>query len=189
MKAIKSAKKCAVAGLLAMVLMLSGCGIDAVLSELGLDNLLPTQTTEPAQTVPGFDYAGYDWMAHLEKEAFSEEGTVGQAVKAAAQVQVKSVTDSALTVTVAAPQITEELLRWFDAQDEFSGLALEVKIEELLKGKKQKQEFVLPYIVTDGVPVIAYPSDYVKALSCGVSDFYDILYARIMEQMGGTDNG
>ena len=48
---------------------------------------------------------------------------------------------------------------------------------------------MLPYIVTDGVPVIAYPSDYVKALSCGVSDFYDILYARIMEQMGGTDNG
>ena len=102
------------------------------------------------------------------------------------KLQVTGTSASAITVTVTAPNITQALLDWYDTQQIFSGEALESQIAALLKGEAMEQTFTLPYSLSGDVPVITYPDGYADALSCGLSAFYDILYARILEQMGGA---
>lgn len=135
---------------------------------------------------PAFDYKHYDWLTHLKKEAFSEEGSMSTAVADAIKLQVTGTGENAITVTVTAPNITQALLDWYDAQEIFSGEALESQIAALLKGEATEQTFTLPYSLSGDIPVITYPDGYADALSCGLSAFYDILYARILEQMGGA---
>lgn len=139
-----------------------------------------------ANTEPAFDYKHYDWLTHLKTEAFSEEGSMVTAVTDVIKLQVTGTSASAITVTVTAPNITQALLDWYDTQQIFSGEALESQIAALLKGEVAEQTFTLPYSLSGDVPVITYPDGYADALSCGLSAFYDILYARILEQMGGA---
>lgn len=167
------------------LLLTAGCAFDPT-------QWLPIGTQEPAggTTAPsdGFDHAGYDWLALLEKEAFAGEEALAQMVEGAVGLQVGATTASTVTVKVTAPNVTEALMQWYDEQTSFSGEAMEEQIRQLLKGKKTETSFTLSYVLVEGEPVITYPEGYANALSCGLTAFYDTLYERILEQMGGTEN-
>lgn len=166
----------------ALCLLLGGCSLD-------LEQLLPKPAQQTAVPSEGFDHAGYDWLAQLKKDAFAGEESMAVLVEEAVQLQITATTDSTVTVKVKAPDIADALLQWYDSQEEFSGEAMEAQIQKLLKGKKTEQSFTLTYTLAEDVPVIIYPDGYANALSCGLSEFYDVLYGRILEQMGGTENG
>lgn len=170
------------------LLLLAGCSLE-------IEQFLPDflRQTEPAEPSAGteqasFDHAGFDWLTLLKSEAFAEEEGLAKLVADAVQLQVTATTPSTVTVKITAPDISGELLAWYDAQESFSGQALEAEIQRLLKGKPMETQFVLPYSQVDGVPAVIYPDGYADALSCGLSEFYDVLYGRILEQMGGTEN-
>ena len=172
--------------ILTACILLAGCSQ----KETPTGSTRPTTrpTIQPVIQSNIFDYAGYDWLAQLEKDAFSEDGTLGAAVEEAVQLHVTATTENTVTVTVRAPYIKDALLAWYDEQPDFSSQALDETILSLLQEDQTEQSFTLNYTLVDELPVIHYSDDYAKVLSCGISEFYDLLYTRILEQIGGSED-
>lgn len=149
------------------------------------------ENSAAAQEEDTFDYAGFEWEGYLRTEAYDDSSVIGSEIAKAAKISVDDVTDAQITVTVEAPNVCEALMDWYDSVSgaEFSEEALENKILELLKGGKVSNTFTMTYTLVDGEPVIGYAEGYADALSCGLTDFYDVLNERILESMGGGADG
>ena len=176
--------------LLAVTLLVCGCGKKETAS--------PTEPAAPgaaaeSEAVPGaevrvaedvvFDYEAYDWVPLLMADVFAPGTAIGDAGLAAVTLTVDAVSENTVAVTVTAPHIAEELWNWYGV--EMPGdAALEAKILELLGGDRKSQSLPLSYQVrTDGQPVVDYTDAYASAVTCGLTDFYRLLQADIIQKL------
>lgn len=172
--------------ILAMVLLLCACGKKDATQ-------IPEQT-QPMETVVleknapvriqeeiVFDYENYDWHTLLLADAFNPGTTIGDAGLAAVKLTVDAVTGDTLTVTVTSPQVAQELWQWYQ---QGNGTDPEARILEALKGETETRTLTLSYTVrTDGTPVVDYTSAFATAITCGLTDFYDLVHADMVREM------
>ena len=174
--------------LLAMALLLCACGKKETtetpettlpLEKVVLENKAPVRIQEAVV----FDYENYDWHTLLLADAFNPGTPIGDAGLAAVQLTVDEITGDSLTITVTAPQVAEELWQWYQQGD---GTDPEAKILEMLKCAPESQTLTLSYKVrTDGTPAVDYTSAFASAVTCGLSDFYDLVQADMVREMEG----
>ena len=185
--------------LLALALLLCGCGIfpTSPQEEAARPELPPPEQTESdsAGLVPlpqgtAFDYQHYDWASMLLADAFTPGTSMGDAALAKIQLQVESVTDSTLTLSVSAPQIGDSLWDWYAAQQP-ENAAVEEKILSLLtQTAPTTGSFTLSYRVgSDGIPKVDYTAAYGCAVSCGLTDFYYRLQQDFITELEGSMDG
>lgn len=144
----------------------------------------------PLPQGPVFDYTHYDWAATLLADAFTAGTPIGNAGLEKVQLQVESVTDSTVTLTITAPNIADSLWQWYAAQKPEEA-ALEAKILSLLSDTPPTTEtFTLNYRVgSDGVPKADYTAAYGSAVSCGLTDFYHRLQREFLAELEGSIYG
>lgn len=162
----------------------AGSGISGDFAEESNDFILLEETTP-------FGYDDYDWETQLLADAFDAGTPIGDAGLACVTVEVTSVTDTELTVTVTAPDISDDLLDWYagaDGQGDYEA-ALEQKVVSLMEGKTISGTYTMSYTDVNGVPSIHYTQDYANAVSCGLLEFYSTLQNSMLDQMGGGSDG
>ena len=172
--------------MLAMVLLLCACGkkeaiaVPEVTNPVEEENFASDAPVRIAEEVV-FDSEHYDWQTLLLADAFNPGTPIGDAGLAAVQLTVDEITQDSLTITVTAPQVAQELWQWYQQED---GADLEAKILELLKGQPKAITLTLSYRVrTDGTPVVDYTGAFASAVTCGLSDFYDLVQADMVQEM------
>ena len=172
--------------ILAMTLLLCACGKKEAadvpettqpVEEVVMENDAPVRIQDEIV----FDYANYDWHTLLLADAFVPGTAIGDAGLAAVQLTVDEITGDSLTITVKSPQVAQELWQWYQQGD---GTEPETRILEALKGEAETQTLTLSYKVrTDGTPVVDYTSAFATAVTCGLTDFYDLVQADMVREM------
>lgn len=131
-----------------------------------------------------------DFETQLRRDAFPEEDALMSAVGDA--VEYAQLTDQGdkVTFTVRAPDFSEELIGWYNAQTQVTEQQLQEKILELLKAPKQETAITLEYTIgEDGTVHYSYTEAYLNAAGCGLRQFYTYMYEAVLGQMGGQSDG
>jgi len=129
----------------------------------------------------GKDTPDIDFETLLRQEAFPEGDPLSKELNAAVEITDLKVREGTITFTLRAPDISRELIAWYEAQEHFSGEALESRMRALLAGEKTEQEFTLTYTADEsGTVILHYTEGYLSHMSCGIRAFYDYLYNQIL---------
>lgn len=129
----------------------------------------------------GKDVPDVDFEALLRQEAFPDGDPLSAQLNAAVEISRLKAEENSIRFTLSAPDISRELIEWYEAQEHFTGEALEARIRDLLTGEKSQQEFTLNYrLEADGTVMIYYTEEYLSHMSCGIRGFYDYLYDTIL---------
>lgn len=129
-----------------------------------------------------------DFEALLRQDAFPPESLLLKALGLAVSYSDIRDNGETITFTLTAPDISGELLAWYDARDSVTEAELEAKILELLEGQTQTYDLSLAYTRSEsGRITFTYTEEYLSAASCGVRAFYAHLADRVLA--GGGGNG
>lgn len=161
--------------LLALALSLCACGRK--------EEQEAVQTPEATEET----VARVDFETQLRLDAFPQGDELMEMVGQA--VTFRDITDQGdrITFTVQAPDISQALIDWYDAQELADEAAMTEKIRELLQGGKAETPITLEYEVGyDGTVHFSYTEEYLNAAGCGLRQFYAHYYEALMEQLGGN---
>jgi hypothetical protein len=143
------------------------------------------EDTTPAEEIPQVTTTGQseepiDFEGVLRQEAFPEEDEFHDLLNEVVVFEGFSVEETKVCFQVQAPYIYEDLVAWYEAQDDINDALLSEKITQLLKGEKRTVEIALDYEVQNGTVIYAYTNDYLSAAGCGIREFYAYIYAKVM---------
>lgn len=123
-----------------------------------------------------------DWIALLREELYSEDTALTRAMAKAVTLKLIDESETAITVQVTGPDVSDAALAWFRnvSEEEYTDQALEDTLLELLEGEKITATFEIP-IGTDGNPRCT--DAFLDAASGGVRTFYTALTVMFMQEM------
>ena len=110
------------------------------------------------------------------------------ALNEAVQLSDISADGQILTFTLTAPDISGELIAWYEAND-FDAQAMDAQILSLLKNPGTAVTFRLSYTPHGDTLRIAYTDECLEAFGCGLRQFYTYLQERVYGALGGAENG
>ena len=127
------------------------------------------------------------WETVIRNDLLSGSTKVEQALSAAIDLSVEENDGNHLTVTLTAPDISDELTVWIanicidDSFDDKFGAEILKLLDTTTAIEK---EFVLAYSIENDVIQIAYTKDFSDAISCGLAEFYTELTKRLTSSSG-----
>ncbi len=126
-----------------------------------------------------------DFEAVLRSEAFNETEGFSNALNEVVVFENFVAENNILSFQVNAPYIYDDLLSWFESQEDISDDLMDQKIGELLNGEKRVVIVNLKYEVQGDAVIFDYTNEYLSAVGCGIREFYAYLYDCII---GGIEN-
>lgn len=156
------------------------------LTLLGTISACSSGASKKEASDPQPEEAPIDFEAVLRQEAFPETDELHDILNDVVVFENFSVEETTVHFQLHAPYIYEQLVAWYEAQEDFDEVLLTGKIRELLNGEKQTVEISLEYQIQNETVMYAYTNEYLSAIGCGIREFYAYLYTKLI---GGSNDG
>lgn len=113
---------------------------------------------------------------------FTSDSKITSEMKEEVEIVVENVKSDSVVITVEAPDISEELFEWLNAQETYTDEEFENKIIDLMEnGKKEVSTYELHY--SENSSQIEYTQECKNSMNCGLTDFYNMCMQQVIEEM------